>query len=108
MPPVGVVDMCGLSESAALRCRRSGIEELRNGGDQLRGRERLFQKDAIGTPRGPFVGAIAGYVDDGKIRIDPLACLPPFVLPARGLFLSLSVPAKKPVQNGNLTGGGRI
>jgi hypothetical protein len=36
----------------------------------------------IGTPRGPFVGIIAGHVDDGKIRIDPLARLPPFVLPA--------------------------
>jgi len=31
--------------------------------------------------RDAVVGAIAGYVDDGNIRIDPLACLPPFVRP---------------------------
>ena len=70
------------SERPPTAARRRVTAKLGNGADKLRWLERLFQKDAVGTPRGPFVGAIAGYVDDGKIRIDPLACLPPFVLPA--------------------------
>jgi hypothetical protein len=88
--------------------RRRVIAKLGNGADKLRWLERLFQKDAVSRHEGHLSAPSPVMSDDGKIRIDPLACLPPFVLPARGLFLSLSVPAKKPVQNGNLTGGGRI
>src|SRR5260370_40367724 len=52
---------------AALRCRPACIEKLRNGGDQLRGREGLGQENTVGeTICGPFVGACCGHVDDGE------------------------------------------
>jgi hypothetical protein len=59
------------SSRGDLRGRCTGIEKLGNGGDELRGRERLGQKDAVGNAvRTIFVGAGAGHVNDGKIRVD--------------------------------------
>ena len=56
---------------AALRCRRACIEKLRNGCDQLRGREGLGQENAVGdTICAPFVGTCCGHVDDGEGRVD--------------------------------------
>jgi len=48
----------------------AGIQQLGNGGDELRRREGLGEKDAIGNSlRRPFVGAVAGHVDDRQIRL---------------------------------------
>ncbi len=53
-----------------LRCRRTRIEKLGNGGDQLRWRERLFEKDAVRhAAHRPLVGTAAGNVDDGKFTV---------------------------------------
>src|SRR6266446_3512276 len=60
-----------VERSDSLRFRRLVNEKLRDGGDKLRRGERLFQKDAVrDAPRGPFAGAGAGHVDDGKFRVD--------------------------------------
>jgi hypothetical protein len=51
--------------------RRCSVEKLGDGGDELRGRERLGQKDAVGdTVRGPLVGRSAGHVNNRKRRVD--------------------------------------
>ncbi len=54
-----------------LRFRRPVNEKLGNGGDKLRWRERLFQKDAVrNAKRGPLVRTAAGHVDNGESRIN--------------------------------------
>ena len=56
---------------AALRCRCPAIQELRNGSDKLRGRERLRQHDAIRYTFGrPIFSVCAAHVYDGKRWID--------------------------------------
>src|SRR5258705_13861492 len=54
-----------------LRFRRPVNEKLGNGGDKLRWRERLLQKDSVrNTMRGPLVGASTCHIDDREFRID--------------------------------------
>jgi hypothetical protein len=56
---------------ATLSWRGCIIEKLRNCGNELCGRERFSQKDAVGNALGgPFIGGGAGYVDDRKGRVD--------------------------------------
>jgi hypothetical protein len=51
--------------------RRTLIEKLGDGSDELRRRERLGQKNAVGDAlRGPLIGICSGDVEDGKLRVD--------------------------------------
>ena len=51
--------------------RCSSIKKVRNGGDQLRWRERLRQHDTVRDALGcPIVSVLAAHVNDGKVRID--------------------------------------
>jgi hypothetical protein len=51
--------------------RGAVIEELRDGSDELRWRERLRQHDAVRDAFGcPIVSVFATHVNDGKIGVD--------------------------------------
>jgi hypothetical protein len=50
---------------------RSYVEEMRNGGDKLRWRERLRQHDAVRDAlRRPIVNIFSAHINDGKVWID--------------------------------------
>ena len=81
---------------AALRCGCAAIEKLGNGGDELRWRERLGQKDAVGNAvRTILVGVGAGHINDGKSRVDLSGLLCDF--PAAHVAAQIDVGHKRAV-----------
>ena len=60
-----------MRSGAALHGWRARIEKLGYGSDELSGRERLRQHDAVGDAPGcPIVGVFSAHVNDGKARVD--------------------------------------
>jgi hypothetical protein len=88
------------SAEAALRWRRTGIEKLGNGGDQLRWRERFGQKNTMrDAVRGPLIGCRAGHVNDGESGVDLSGLLghSPTVDPAKKIDAGDKRPVVVPV-----------
>jgi hypothetical protein len=60
-----------MRSEAALLGGRACIEKLGNGSDELSGRERLCQHDAVGdSPGCPIVSVFSAHVNDRKVRVD--------------------------------------